>query len=165
MVSLSSEMMETRMKIEIETRKKVIALLNQQLADTFDMVSLVKQAHWNIKGSQFIALHKLFDELADGLLGHVDSLAERVTALGGLAKGTVRMAAEASRLAEYPVNMVKAMPTVEFLADQMAALAASTRAAADQAENLHDMATNDLLIEVVRDLDKWVWFLEAHLQS
>jgi starvation-inducible DNA-binding protein len=165
MVNQKIKLFETRNNIPVETRQQLIDLLNQQLADTFDMVSLVKQAHWNIKGPLFIALHKLFDELADGLLGHVDSLAERVTALGGLAMGTVRMAAGASRLAAYPADLTADLATVEFLADQMAKLAASTRAAADQAESLSDMATNDLFIEVVRDLDKWAWFLEAHLQS
>ncbi len=155
---------KTRIDIDENTRQQMIKILNAQLADTFDMFSLIKQAHWNIKGSQFIALHKLFDELADGLLGYVDMLAERVTALGGIAMGTVRMAATASRLDAYPSDLLQDMATVQFLADQMAQIAASTRSAADQAEELGDMATNDLFIEIVRDLDKWLWFLEAHLQ-
>lgn len=154
---------KTRIDIALDTRQQMADILNAQLADTFDMLSLVKQAHWNIKGPQFIALHKLFDEIADGLLGYVDMLAERVTALGGTAMGTVRMAAAASRLEAYPADLVQDMATVQFLADQMARLAATTRAAADQAEELGDMGTNDLFIEVVRDLDKWLWFLEAHL--
>lgn len=155
---------KTRIDIDENTRQQMIKILNAQLADTFDMFSLIKQAHWNIKGPQFIALHKLFDELADGLLGYVDMLAERVTALGGVAMGTVGMAATASRLDSYPSDLLQDMATVQFLADQMAKIAASTRSAADQAEELGDMATNDLFIEIVRDLDKWLWFLEAHLQ-
>lgn len=164
MNTLTTQMFETRMDIDLTTRQEAIKLLNAQLADTFDMLSLVKQAHWNVKGPGFIALHTLFDELAAGLLGYVDMLAERVTALGGIAMGTVRMAAEASRLEAYPTQLVRDMDTVRFLANQMASLAASTRQAADQAETLQDMGTNDLFIEVVRDLDKWLWFLEAHLQ-
>jgi len=164
MNTLTTQMFETRMDIDLTTRQEAIELLNAQLADTFDMLSLVKQAHWNVKGPGFIALHTLFDELAAGLLGYVDMLAERVTALGGIAMGTVRMAAEASRLEAYPTQLVRDMDTVRFLANQMASLAASTRQAADQAETLQDMGTNDLFIEVVRDLDKWLWFLEAHLQ-
>lgn len=139
-------------------------MLNQQTADTFDMFSLMKQAHWNVKGPQFIALHKLFDEIAEGLLDYVDELAERVTALGGVAMGTVRMAAESTRLEPYPAEIFDSMATVELLVERMAALAESTRQAADQAEQVHDMDTNDLLIEVSRDLDKWRWFMEAHLQ-
>lgn len=155
---------KTRIDIDAITRQQMIKILNAQLADTFDMFSLIKQAHWNIKGTQFIALHKLFDELADGLLGYVDMLAERVTALGGLAMGSVRLAATSSRLDAYPPDLLQDIASVQFLADQMAQLAATTRSAADQAEELGDMATNDLFIEVVRDLDKWLWFLEAHLQ-
>lgn len=155
---------KTRIDIDANTRQQMIKILNAQLADTFDMFSLIKQAHWNIKGTQFIALHKLFDELADGLLGYVDMLAERVTALGGLAMGSVRLAATSSRLDAYPPDLLQDIASVQFLADQMAQLAATTRSAADQAEELGDMATNDLFIEVVRDLDKWLWFLEAHLQ-
>jgi starvation-inducible DNA-binding protein len=158
-------MFETRIDLNIDVRRDTIYLLNQQLADTFDMLSQVKQAHWNIKGPNFIALHKLLDELADGLINYVDMLAERTTALGGLAMGAVRMAAEVSRLQPYPPELVKDLETVAFLADQMALLANSTRVAADQSEDMRDMATNDLFIEVSRNLDKWLWFLEAHLQS
>ena len=165
MNNYTTTVFKTRNDIELDVRQQVIEILNTQLADTFDMVSLVKQAHWNIKGPHFIALHRLLDELADGLMGYVDMIAERITALGGLAKGTVRMTAEASRLDPYPQNLVNDIETVNFLADQMARLAASTRAAANQSEELSDMGTNDLFIEVVRDLDKWVWFLEAHTQS
>jgi starvation-inducible DNA-binding protein len=158
-------MFQTRVDLDINTRQELITLLNQQLADTFDMLSLVKQAHWNIKGPHFIALHKLLDEFADGLANYVDMLAERITALGGLAMGTVRMAAQSSRLHPYPAELVIDLDTVNFLAEQMAHLANSTRAAANQAEDLRDMATNDLFIEVTRDLDKWLWFLEAHNPS
>jgi starvation-inducible DNA-binding protein len=164
MNTLSKLTFETRLDIPADTRQQMIKVLNAQLADTFDMVSLVKQAHWNVKGAQFIALHELYDKIAQGLLDYVDMIAERATALGGAAMGTVRMAAVSSRLADFPVDIVQDMDTVRFLADQMAKLAASTRAAADQAEKLHDMGTNDLFIEVGRDVDKWLWFLEAHIQ-
>lgn len=155
----------SRIDIDEETRQQVIGLLNEQLADTFDMFSLAKQAHWNVKGAQFYQLHELFDLIAEGLLPYVDMIAERVTALGGLAMGTVRMAAEATRLKPYPIEVVGSMETVEVVADRLANLAATTREAADRAEELDDMDTNDLLIEVSRDLDKWLWFVEAHLQS
>ena len=156
---------ETRIDIDAEKRQQMIEVLNAQLADTFDMFSLAKQAHWNVKGPQFIALHELFDEIATGLLAYVDIIAERATALGGMAMGTVRMAAEATRLPAYPVDVVDSMGTVAVVADRLAHLAASTREAANQAEELHDMDTNDLFLEVSRDLDKWLWFVEAHLQD
>lgn len=155
----------TSIDIDQETREAMTDVLNKQLADTFDMFSLMKQAHWNVKGPQFIALHELFDEIATGLLAYVDMIAERATALGGMAMGTVRMAAETTRLDPYPIDVVDSMETVSTVTGMMANLAASTRSAADKAEELEDMDTNDLFIEVSRDLDKWLWFLEAHLQG
>jgi starvation-inducible DNA-binding protein len=165
MKTKGNHMFETRIDIGRENREQLVDILNQQLADTFDMFSLMKQAHWNVKGPQFIALHELFDEIAEGIIGHVDTIAERATALGGMAMGTVRMAAESSRLEPYPTDVFDSMGTVEVVVRAMADLAATTRGAADHAEELHDMDTNDMFIEVSRDLDKWLWFLEAHLQA
>jgi starvation-inducible DNA-binding protein len=156
---------ETRIDLPADKRKKLVALLNQHLADTFDLYGHCKQAHWNVKGPQFHHLHELFDELAAQVLGYVDLIAERATALGGMAMGTVRMAAEGSRLKEYPLNARGSMQHVEALAVRFAALAATTRSAIDAAEKLHDSDSADLLTEVSRGLDKSLWFLEAHLQA
>jgi starvation-inducible DNA-binding protein len=149
---------DTSIDLELEARQQMIQVLNEQLADTFDMFSLSKQAHWNVKGPQFFQLHELFDLIAEGLLGHVDAVAERVTALGGMAMGTVRMAADATRLEAYPTDVIGSMETVRVVADRIADLAASTRQAMDKAEEVHDMDTNDLFIDVSCDLDKWLWF-------
>jgi starvation-inducible DNA-binding protein len=155
----------TQIDIAAETRKEMISLLNQQLADTFDLFSQTKQAHWNVKGAQFYPLHELFDELAGGLLAYVDMIAERATALGGVAQGTARMASESSRLSEYPAGGVESMAAVEALAERFAELGESTRKAIDTADKAGDMDTSDLFTEVSRGLDKWLWFLEAHLQD
>ena len=152
----------TSIDLDAETREQVVRLLNQHLADTFDLYSQTKQAHWNVKGAQFFSLHELFDKLAGDLLGHVDTIAERATALGGTALGTARMAAANSRLAEYP-DVVGSRESVEALVERYAALAASTRAAIDTADTLGDADTADLMTGVSRDLDKSLWFLEAHL--
>jgi starvation-inducible DNA-binding protein len=165
METKTMERFETRIDLAEDKRAQMIQVLNAQLADTFDMFSLMKQAHWNVKGPQFIALHELFDEMAEGLLGYVDMIAERATALGGMAMGTVRMAADNTRLESYPTNIVESMGTVNLISERLAALGESTREAADRAEELRDMDTNDMFIEVSRDLDKWLWFLEAHLQG
>lgn len=156
---------KTRIDLPADGRKKLIALLNQHLADTFDLCGQAKQAHWNVKGPQFHQLHELFDEFAGQLGEYVDLIAERATALGGTALGTVRMAAAASRLAEYPLDAVGSMQHVEALAERFAALAATTRSAIGAAEELGDADTADLLTEVSRGLDKGLWFLEAHLQE
>lgn len=154
----------TRIDIPAARRKKLVALLNQQLADTFDLASQCKQAHWNVKGADFYQLHQLFDELAEELEGHADQLAERATALGGTALGTVRLSAAASRIEEYPLEAASSMEHVEFLSDRFAAHAASTRKAIDAAEKLEDASSADLFTDISRDLDKRLWFLEAHLQ-
>jgi starvation-inducible DNA-binding protein len=154
----------TRIDLQPDVRSPLIDLLNQQLADTFDLFSQAKQAHWNVKGAQFYQLHELFDRLAGELTGHADLIAERVTALGGLALGTVRMAAQRSRLSESDVQATDGLTTVDALAARFAALGASTRGAIRIADELGDAATADLLTEVARTLDKALWFLEAHHQ-
>lgn len=155
----------TRIDIPAEKREKLISLLNQHVADTFDLMSQTKFAHWNVKGRDFIGLHKLFDELAELLEGHVDQFAERVTALGGVATGTARQAAASSRVAEFPAGVHKSMDVVAALADRYASLGKTVRDAIDQADELDDKDTADLFTEVSRDIDQSLYFLEAHLQG
>jgi starvation-inducible DNA-binding protein len=161
----TKSMFSTRNDLARETREEIVPLLNQQLADTFDLYSQTKQAHWNVKGAQFFPLHELFDKLAAELAAYVDLIAERATALGGLAQGTVRMSAAKSQLPEYEMDVTDSLPTVEALADRFAALAATTRRAIEIAEGEDDADTADLFTEVSRGLDKALWFLEAHLQA
>ncbi len=148
-----------------ETRQEMVDLLNEQLADTFDLFSQTKQAHWNVKGPEFYQLHELYDELAGQLLEFVDMIAERATILGGVASGTARMAAEATRLPEFSNSPVGSIESVQMLVERYAALAQSTREAIDEAEQAEDMDTADLFTEVSRGLDKALWFLEAHIQQ
>jgi starvation-inducible DNA-binding protein len=155
----------TRNDLNTATRGSMVHLLNQQLADTSDLFSQVKQAHWNVKGPNFIALHELFDDLAGGLIGCIDDIAERAVQLGGSATGTVRMAAATSRLPDFSADAISGIDAVVALADRFAALAASTRAGIDTAAEAGDADTADLLTEVSRSLDKSLWFLEAHLHA
>lgn len=156
---------QTLHDLPAHTREQMVTLLNQQLADAFDLYSQTKQAHWNVRGPEFSQLHALFDELADAMRGYVDLIAERVTALGGEARGTARMAAAASRLPEYPTDLAKGMEHVRCLAERYASLAATTRAGIATATEAGDLATADLLSDICRGLDKHLWFLEAHLQT
>jgi starvation-inducible DNA-binding protein len=155
----------TSIDLDAETRAQIVALLNQQLADTFDLYSQTKQAHWNVKGAQFFQLHELYDKLAAELIDHVDTIAERATALGGTALGTLQMAAKATRLGDYPEDAVASQVTVQMLAERFANLAATTRTAIDDADKLGDADTADIFTGVSRALDKSLWFLEAHLQA
>ncbi|MCS6836797.1 MAG: DNA starvation/stationary phase protection protein Dps [Anaerolineae bacterium] len=154
----------TRINLDPTVRDQMAALLNQQLANAFDLYSQAKQAHWNVKGMHFIALHKLFDEIAEEVLESVDDLAERVTALGAEALGTARMAAQNSALAEFPSDLSSGEAFVEALAERLAAYANGTRRAADVAAEAGDQITNDLLVTITREMDKLLYFLEAHLQ-
>ena len=154
----------TKIDLSAETRSKIVALLNQQLADTFDLFSQIKQAHWNVKGMHFIALHELCKKLAEETAASCDDLAERPTSWGVGAVATARAAGKASRLAEYPLDGVHGKAAVEALVERYAALAASTRKAIDTAASLGDAGTSDLFTGISRGLDKSLWFLEAHLQ-
>jgi starvation-inducible DNA-binding protein len=147
------------------TRGQMVAMLGLQLADTFDLASHCKQAHWNVRGPEFMELHKLFDMLAEGVGEYVDPIAERITALGGEAMGTVRMAASVTRLREYPTGELTGMQHVRALAERFAMLANSTRADIDVSAEAGDAITSDLLTGIGHDLDKWLWFLEAHLED
>jgi starvation-inducible DNA-binding protein len=146
-------------------RDTMIPLLNQQLADTLDLYTQVKQAHWNVKGMHFMQLHLFFDTLAESLIEFGDSLAERATALGGTALGTVRISAAASQLPEFPVEIVTEKQVVEILAQRYGAYGSSTRAAIATAMDHEDQDTADLFTEISRTIDKQVWFLDAHLQE
>ena len=162
---MSTRTFPTRIDLTADRREKLISLLNQHLADTIDLHAQTKYAHWNVKGPSFIALHKLFDELAHELDEAVDMTAERATALGGVALGTLRQGAAKTRLPEFPADAFTGAAVVEALAVRFAQLAKTTREAIDTADSLGDKSTADLFTEVSRELDKGLWFLEAHLQA
>lgn len=155
----------TNIDLSVHLREKMIGLLNQQLADTFDLFSQTKQAHWNVKGPHFMQLHLLFDQLAEEVFEDLDTIAERATALGGAAEGTLHMAAAASRLPELPLKIVKGLTVVEELVERYADLAGSTREAIKTAADAGDADTADLFTAQSRKLDKALWFLQAHLQQ
>lgn len=156
------KMHPTKNSLSKETRATVAAILNQSLADLADLYSQTKQAHWNVRGHHFYTLHKLFDDLAATVEPHIDEIAERITALGGIAKGTVRLAAENSRLPEFPIEKSSDMLFVATLIDRYALCANETRKVIDKTDELGDADSADLLTAVSRDLDKSLWMLEAH---
>lgn len=156
---------QTRIDLSSKSRTQLIEILNQSVADTFDLFSQVKYAHWNVKGHQFYQLHLLFDEIAGELLEFVDELAERVTALGGTAFGTVRAAAEQSRIEEYPTDILEGLDHIAALSERFAVYCQSVREGIEKSTDLGDADTADLYTEISRTADKRLWFLEAHLQA
>ena len=153
----------TRHDLAVEVRSQVAALLNQTLAATLDLKTQAKQAHWNVKGMDFLQLHELFDQMASELEEYVDMVAERVTALGGTAMGTARIAATESILPEYALDAIDGEEHVTALAERYAAYAAHLRTAIDTTDGWGDADTADLYTEMSRTIDKRLWFLEAHL--
>ena len=155
----------TKNDIALATRKALIPLLNERLADLIDLQLQAKQAHWNVKGPTFIALHELFDEVAEGLEEHVDNVAERLVALGGIAEGTVCAVAGRTKLAAYPLTITSGREHVEALSTALATAGKLIRTGIEQANTIGDNDTADLFTNVSRDLDKKLWFVEAHLQG
>ncbi|MEM8675401.1 MAG: DNA starvation/stationary phase protection protein Dps [Cyanobacteria bacterium P01_G01_bin.67] len=153
----------TRIDLAEDLRVQEIEILNQTLAATLDLKTQTKQAHWNVKGMDFYQLHELFDEMATELEEYVDMVAERVTALGGTALGTARIAASESILEEYPLDAVTGAEHVRALADRFGVYAKQVRTAIEQTDELGDADTSDLYTEISRTVDKRLWFLEAHL--
>jgi starvation-inducible DNA-binding protein len=158
-------MFSTKNDIPESTRTKVIELLNARLADAIDLATQIKQAHWNVKGPNFIALHELFDKINEDAEDYVDEIAERAVQLGGVAEGTARMAAQRSSLEEYPRNAVDGRSHVNALSSVLAAFGKSARKAIDSANEFGDLDTADLFTEISRGIDKWLWFVEAHQQE
>lgn len=158
-------MHNTKIDIAAETRGKLIEILNQRLADASDLKSQAKQAHWNVKGMNFIALHELFDQVATEADSYTDLIAERVTTLGGTALGTIRLAAEKSSLTEYPHEITDGRDHVDALSNALADFGKKVRANIDDSDNFGDKDTADLFTEISRGTDKLLWFVEAHIQA
>jgi starvation-inducible DNA-binding protein len=146
------------------TRRKMIDLCNARLADAIDLQSQTKQAHWNVKGPHFIALHELFDKVNADVEDYVDLIAERAVQLGGEVEGTVRSVARRSTLTEYPLKSGTGRQHVDALSSALAAFGKVIRAAIEESDLVGDEDTNDIFIEISRGADKWLWMVEAHLQ-
>jgi starvation-inducible DNA-binding protein len=142
-----------------------VELLNARLADCIDLQTQVKQAHWNVKGPNFIALHELFDKIYEEVLEYVDEIAERAVQLGGVALGTARSVAKRSTLSEYPESAADGRTHVEALSVALATFGKSARRAIEESNELGDLDTADLFTGVSRGIDKWLWFVEAHHQA
>ena len=155
----------TRIDLKSNTAKTVIELLNARLADAIDLALVTKQAHWNLKGPQFIAIHEMLDGFRATLDGHVDTVAERAVQLGGQALGTTQAVAEATTLKPYPTGISKTKDHLAALIERYGDTANAVRAAIDEAEDAGDADSADIFTAFSRDLDKSLWFLEAHVQE
>lgn len=158
-------MYKTKIDLSEKTRRNVIVMLNDRLSDAIDLQSQVKQAHWNVKGPHFIALHELFDKISDVMLEQIDVIAERITSLGGTAEGTVAVAARRSKLKNYPLSITSGRDHLLYLSTQLSVYGKSVRGGIEATAELGDADTADLFTQLSREIDKYLWFLEAHLQD
>ena len=158
-------MYDTRMDLSISIREKVAPMLQARLVDCVDLFTQVKQAHWNVKGPHFIALHELFDQTAKIVAAQGDMLAERITELGARADGTVRVVAMQSMLTEFPLDTKEGLAYVAAVAEKLSLFAKALRVSIDLAAKLRDAATADLFTQITRAIDKQLWLMDAHLQA
>lgn len=156
-------MHKTKNDLSGKTRKEMATILNARLADAIDLQLQAKQAHWNVRGPNFIALHKLFDEVFEATEEMVDLIAERIVQLGGTAEGSIQTVAKRSELKAYPSAISTEREHVEAVVTALASFGTRVRRAIDQADELRDKGTADLFTEVSRSTDKYLWFLESHL--
>jgi len=163
--SNAKKMRETRNDIPESTRSAVAKLLNARLADCVDLQTMCKQAHWNVRGPQFIALHKLFDKVNEAVSEYADLLAERVVQLGGMAEGTARVAAQRSTLTEYPLGATTGVEHVTALSGVLAQFGKKVRTGIEEVDDQDDAGSADILTEISRGVDKWLWFVEVHAST
>jgi starvation-inducible DNA-binding protein len=161
----SPRLFPTKNDLPEGTRIQLIGLLNQRLADSIDLQTQCKQAHWNVKGPGFIGLHKLFDEINEDIEQYVDLIAERVVQLGGVAEGTAGIVAQRTTLAGYPLTISSGSDHVAALSDALAAFGRTVRIGIEEMEELEDAGSADMLTGILRGIDQWLWFVEAHQQD
>lgn len=155
----------TRVDLPADTRAALGMILNERLADYLDLERQAKQAHWNVKGPQFMQLHELFDTVAALAVGWADEIAERAVQLGCVAEGTVQAVAARSELPKAPLNVSRADEWVHVVAEALAFCANASRADIAEAEAADDAVTTDLLTRITSETDKQLWFVESHLQA
>jgi starvation-inducible DNA-binding protein len=160
-----TKLFTTKNDLPADKRVEVIGLLNQRLAEAIDLQTQCKQAHWNVKGPSFIGLHKLFDDINEDVESYVDLIAERVVQLGGIAEGTIGAVEQHSKLPDYPIGIATGAEHVAALSDALSAFGRAARITIEEMNELEDAGSADMLTDISRGIDKWLWFVEAHQQA
>lgn len=156
-------MRPTRNTLHEDVRGKSVVLLGSGLVHAVDLERQAKQAHWNVRGPDFISLHELFDRAAEASEEWSDLLAERLVALGGVADARVGTVANSTTLSEYPIAARSGLDHLTALANSLATFAELARGAIDQATAFGDADTSDVFTEISRGIDQYLWLVEAHL--
>jgi starvation-inducible DNA-binding protein len=156
-------MHSTHNTLSEQIRVQSVDLLNRHLAAAIDLHAQVKQAHWNVRGPGFIAIHELFDAVALEVDQYADLIAERAGGLGGTAHGTIQAVAERSFLLAYPLGIADTRTHIFAVSSALAAFSESAREAIGHAETAGDPDTADLFTEISRGTDKQLWLVESHI--
>jgi starvation-inducible DNA-binding protein len=152
----------TKNTLDAETRQAAVELLNARLSEAIDLELQAKQAHWNVKGPNFIGLHELFDQLAAAAATYKDEIAERAVMLGGVAVGTSQAVVERTTLPPYPVDAQDWKSHVDCVSSALAKFGTALRQAIEDADELEDAVTVDMLTGIAHGVDKYLWFVESH---
>jgi starvation-inducible DNA-binding protein len=155
-------MQSTKIDMTAKSRTAICDMLNQHLANAIDLQTQCKQAHWNVRGANFYSLHLLFDKVNEDVEDYVDLIAERIAQLGGQARGTIQAVLEDTELDPYPIDLIDSHAHVEALSNALAKFANKVRKAIDEVEDMGDKGTADMLTEISRGVDSWLWMVEAH---
>jgi starvation-inducible DNA-binding protein len=133
-------------------------VLQSTLVDLVDLALIAKQAHWNVVGSNFRSAHLQLDELVDTARQYVDAVAERGNAIGISPNGKAKTVVTHSGLPEFPDDWQSVESTVATIVDILGVLIGRLRERVD-ATDKSDLVTQDLLIEITRELEKahWMW--------
>ncbi len=153
----------TSSRLSADARARIVESLDLVLADGIDLFTQVKHAHWNVKGPHFASLHPLFETFAGSVAERNDEIAERAVTLGGVAHGTARRAAKASRLPEYGKDAADGLEHARLLVERFGAYLDGLRAARSVADEAEDLDTSDLLTGTIEEFEKHAWFLHATL--
>ena len=165
MENLNSPLFLTSMDLSDMVRTQLVQLLNGCLADSVDLYTHAKHAYWNVNGSHFAAQQTLFDEMARNLQQHSDTIAERISTLGGPVNGTAAQIVGASNLWPYDLNAVTGEDHIRALARQLRAFAAHLRWVITASKRLEDSITVDVLIGMMGYINRDRWRLEGHQQT
>ncbi len=150
--------------LEDNARKTSIEQLQACMNDAASLSLALKQAHWNLKGVNFIAVHELLDQVKARLDPNLDAFAERIKQLDGMAIGTVEAVAKSTKLEPYPTDITDWSDHVKAISERMRAYGARVREAIDTTDEAGDADTADILTAASREADKDLWFLESHIE-
>lgn len=141
-------------------RQTTGAILQSTLVDLIDLSLLGKQAHWNVVGPHFRSVHLHLDALVSLARRYVDEVAERANAIGVSPNGKAHTVVETSGVPDFPDNWVSDVDTIAGIVTILGELIKRVRRRIDETDKA-DLVTQDLLIELARELEQQHWMWQA----